>query len=104
MNGIDGNGDGVIDIRPTETSTELANLDGVSNTFAKAWTDALKTINNPGKVGIGPMGEAFKASYEPQKKSLVDSADAVDDNYGILAGNGRDAVRIYLQGEQSADQ
>lgn len=96
---VDRDGDGVIDMYPAETTSQLARVHAAGADFGNAWTKALGTIDNPGKVGNGGMGQAFMAQYRDTKESLVAAAGKVRESYQALANNGYQGVQLYAGAE-----
>ncbi|KAA2267171.1 hypothetical protein F0L68_01185 [Solihabitans fulvus] len=110
MTGISLNNDGVIDMYPEETRTQLNKLKAAGEDLATAWRSAKDSITNPGAVGQGPLGAKFLAQYTEAKDSIIRSMDCTGDSdgggvsgvYQGFAEAGGNSVRDYEAAEVQA--
>ncbi|MFE6615972.1 hypothetical protein [Amycolatopsis sp. NPDC057786] len=102
MTGVDGNGDGFIDIYPGETLGKLGELSTASTNLANGWKSAQDRIKAPGALFGGPMGIALKGVLETPSNEVSGIVDKLPGFYQGAADAGKKAVGFYLDGEAAA--
>lgn len=101
--GFDHNRDGAVDMDIDATARELGQLRATGENFGRQWA-ALRTSiqESAGKLGKGPMGREFKASYDTWAATLGQYADDVVKGYRELADAGDGSVRRYREADAAA--
>ncbi|NBH03323.1 hypothetical protein [Amycolatopsis sp. SID8362] len=102
MTGIDHDGDGRIDMDPDETTARLGRLRDAGTALDAAWPGCRDRIEVPGRLGGGPLGQAFTKVYSGPKQAIGDAMGQLTGAYQTLAGNGDQAVRVYQAADGAA--
>ncbi|WP_370964218.1 hypothetical protein [Amycolatopsis sp. cg9] len=102
MTGIDHDGDGRIDMDPGETTARLARLRDAGTALDAAWPGCRDRIEVPGRLGGGPLGQAYTKVYNGPKQAIADAMAQLTGAYQTLAGNGDQAVQGYEAADRAA--
>ncbi|MFI9818616.1 hypothetical protein [Saccharothrix variisporea] len=101
--GFDYNRDGAVDMDIDATARELGQLRATGENFGREWAALKTTIQDlAGRLGGGPMGREFKASYDTWAAALGQYADDVVKGYRELADAGDGCVRKYRDADAAA--
>ena len=102
MTGIDIDGDGRIDMDPDKTADRLARLRAAGTALDAAWPGCRDRIESPGRLGGGPLGQAFAKVHNAPKQTIVDAMNQLTGAYQTLAGNGDQSVQAYEAADRAA--
>ncbi|MER7274613.1 hypothetical protein ABT369_09170 [Dactylosporangium sp. NPDC000244] len=102
MNGVDRNGDGLIDMDLDVTTAMHDLLAAAGEDLAGALRGVSGTLGGPGIGGRGPLGAAFGDTVVKAAGELEAAARQVPPLYSGYADGLRDAVQIYRDGDAAA--
>ncbi|HEY0474493.1 MAG TPA: hypothetical protein VGD34_22635 [Kribbella sp.] len=87
---------GVMDMFPEELEPQLKALTETGTTLAGSWAGAKGDISAAETgIGSGPLGQAFRANYQPATEAVRGTADPVPDQFRTVAEAGTQGVQDY---------
>jgi hypothetical protein len=86
----------MMDMFPEELEPQLKALTETGTTLAGSWTGAKGDISAAeAGIGSGPLGQAFRANYQPATEAVRGTADPVPGQFQTVAGAGAQGVQDY---------